>query len=345
MVQSPWGRESFSGEPLSTWRKPLAEKDSRPPPPPTPVDTGTARHEEDSRSARVGGVLGGRHGRCRRRSGRGGRQEAPARADRGHLQRQLGQRRPEGHGGRDPQGGRRAGAVAGDQRRVGSLPAPQPRASTATSCSTATAAAMGPSAGDPVEAAGGQPEVPAAPARPVRCVAGRGAMERRTVQFANVHLQPILLRENDNLAGAYRAFSQMEATHAREIEDVYKGLAPKVPTLVAGDLNSMSPSAAHAVPLGQGTPRQLRLGDQGAGQPPHVALADEAAEAQRAHRLPVPHARPAHGPQPGGAQRGVGPPPAGEPAGVGALTAMDDHAKCEARGWPDSWVDNRAAAR
>lgn len=74
----------------------------------------------------------------------------------------------------------------------------------------------------------------------------------RTVQFANVHLQPILLHQSDGLLAAWQAFRQMEATHAREIEHVYKGLTPQLPTLVAGDLNSMSQSAAPKFLAGKG---------------------------------------------------------------------------------------------
>jgi endonuclease/exonuclease/phosphatase family metal-dependent hydrolase len=64
------------------------------------------------------------------------------------------------------------------------------------------------------------------------------------VQFANVHLQPLFLDENKGLLAAWEAFRQVEETHAREIEQIYQNLSPRLPILVAGDFNSMSHLAA-----------------------------------------------------------------------------------------------------
>lgn len=81
----------------------------------------------------------------------------------------------------------------------------------------------------------------------------------RKVQVVNVHLQPIVIPSRDGrsakwlggerlskLSGALGAFMDMEDVHKREIEDIYQAIEADVPTILAGDLNSLSSLAAPA---------------------------------------------------------------------------------------------------
>lgn len=61
-----------------------------------------------------------------------------------------------------------------------------------------------------------------------------------TLQIVNVHLQPVMLPRNAGLRQALSAFAAMEQTHAKEIAHVFERLRPDLPTIVAGDLNSLS---------------------------------------------------------------------------------------------------------
>ena len=73
---------------------------------------------------------------------------------------------------------------------------------------------------------------------------GETVVAGRKLQVANVHLEPAMLSREMGLTGALAALSEMEKTHAQEIEYVYENLTPEVPTLVAGDFNSLAKFAA-----------------------------------------------------------------------------------------------------
>ena len=73
---------------------------------------------------------------------------------------------------------------------------------------------------------------------------GQWNWQGRKIQVANVHLQPGFFSRNAGVLGAMKALQQMEEVHKREIAAIYDNLAPKEPTLVMGDLNSMSSFAA-----------------------------------------------------------------------------------------------------
>jgi endonuclease/exonuclease/phosphatase family metal-dependent hydrolase len=62
----------------------------------------------------------------------------------------------------------------------------------------------------------------------------------RSVQLVNVHLQPIILSQQAGLSGALAAFSAMEKVHGDEIRAIVENLKEEVPTVLAGDLNSIS---------------------------------------------------------------------------------------------------------
>lgn len=61
-----------------------------------------------------------------------------------------------------------------------------------------------------------------------------------TLQIANVHLQPVTLPRNAGLRQAMSAFVAAEQTHAKEIAHIFERLQPDLPTIIAGDLNSLS---------------------------------------------------------------------------------------------------------
>lgn len=62
----------------------------------------------------------------------------------------------------------------------------------------------------------------------------------RTVQVANVHLQPALFSRQTSRLAALAAIGEMEVRHREEIEYFYPQLAADVPTVMAGDFNSLS---------------------------------------------------------------------------------------------------------
>ncbi len=66
----------------------------------------------------------------------------------------------------------------------------------------------------------------------------------RKVEVVNVHLQPVRMPEGSGVLASLRAFFDAEAAHAAEIRNVHQHLTPDVPTLVAGDFNSMAWFAA-----------------------------------------------------------------------------------------------------
>ena len=66
------------------------------------------------------------------------------------------------------------------------------------------------------------------------------------VQVANVHLEPIRPPEPGRLLTMHRVFAEMEKVHADEIARIHQQLSPALPTIVAGDFNSLSSGAAPA---------------------------------------------------------------------------------------------------
>lgn len=81
---------------------------------------------------------------------------------------------------------------------------------------------------------------------------GQTKLAGRTLQIANVHLQPIIVDSRQGITGLLRAYAAMEQTHRREIEYVCENLLPDVPTLVAGDFNSTSSFLAPTFLIGKG---------------------------------------------------------------------------------------------
>jgi endonuclease/exonuclease/phosphatase family metal-dependent hydrolase len=61
-----------------------------------------------------------------------------------------------------------------------------------------------------------------------------------TIQIVNVHLQPVILPRNSGLRQALSAFAAMEQTHSQEIRHILESVEPDVPTVIAGDFNSLS---------------------------------------------------------------------------------------------------------
>ena len=68
----------------------------------------------------------------------------------------------------------------------------------------------------------------------------QASLAGQPIQIVNVHLEPIIVDQQEGIVGLFKAYSAMEATHRREIEHVVENLAPDVPTLIAGDFNSTS---------------------------------------------------------------------------------------------------------
>jgi endonuclease/exonuclease/phosphatase family metal-dependent hydrolase len=66
------------------------------------------------------------------------------------------------------------------------------------------------------------------------------------IQVANVHLEPIRPPEPGQLLTMHRVFAESEKMHAEEIARIYEHLSPGLPTIVAGDFNSLSSGAAPA---------------------------------------------------------------------------------------------------
>ena len=68
---------------------------------------------------------------------------------------------------------------------------------------------------------------------------------KETLQIANVHLSPFFIRgERTGLKAVFAALLQLEQTHRKELESLLDILDPKLPTLIAGDFNSLSNSHA-----------------------------------------------------------------------------------------------------
>jgi endonuclease/exonuclease/phosphatase family metal-dependent hydrolase len=64
-------------------------------------------------------------------------------------------------------------------------------------------------------------------------------LEGRSVQIANVHLLPTLPKRGMSVAAFIRLLAASEAVRLREIAHVCKNLSKKLPTIIAGDLNSL----------------------------------------------------------------------------------------------------------
>ncbi len=62
----------------------------------------------------------------------------------------------------------------------------------------------------------------------------------RRVQFASVHLEPVYPRNNEGFLGMIGVFLRTEEIHRREIAHIYSNLERDVPTVIAGDMNSVS---------------------------------------------------------------------------------------------------------
>lgn len=60
------------------------------------------------------------------------------------------------------------------------------------------------------------------------------------VQVANVHLQPAYFEEGETARDAFRVLQRVEETHRKEIAAILDALEKDVPTIVAGDFNSLS---------------------------------------------------------------------------------------------------------
>jgi endonuclease/exonuclease/phosphatase family metal-dependent hydrolase len=64
------------------------------------------------------------------------------------------------------------------------------------------------------------------------------------VQLANLHLEPIRPPEPGKLLTIFKVFEETEQIHAAEIGWIFEHLGPELPTVIAGDFNSLSIGAA-----------------------------------------------------------------------------------------------------
>ena len=75
-------------------------------------------------------------------------------------------------------------------------------------------------------------------------VIGETQLGGTNVQFANLHLTTPKTRRVNSLPGVLKMFADAGETHGKEIARIHETLAPDRPTLVLGDFNSFSFSAA-----------------------------------------------------------------------------------------------------
>ncbi len=68
----------------------------------------------------------------------------------------------------------------------------------------------------------------------------------RDVQLANLHLMPFIPRRDEGIAGLLQGVTNIEEIHAGEVTEIGKRLDLERPTIVAGDLNSLSTFTAPA---------------------------------------------------------------------------------------------------
>ena len=72
------------------------------------------------------------------------------------------------------------------------------------------------------------------------CLIARITLGDREIQVANVHLQPFQLAGRGGARDFVARAASVEDIHAREIEAILAALDASLPTLIAGDLNSLS---------------------------------------------------------------------------------------------------------
>ena len=89
------------------------------------------------------------------------------------------------------------------------------------------------------------------------CLIARVSLGEREIQVANVHLQPFQLAGRGGPQAFLARAAAVEDIHAREIEVVLAALDPGLPTLIAGDFNSLSGFRSHTIE-GARLHRQLR---------------------------------------------------------------------------------------
>lgn len=65
----------------------------------------------------------------------------------------------------------------------------------------------------------------------------------RRLQLANVHLKPLLPPSNARPARYLQAFKALDKAHEAELEYILRNIDPKLPTVIAGDFNSVRQSA------------------------------------------------------------------------------------------------------
>jgi endonuclease/exonuclease/phosphatase family metal-dependent hydrolase len=73
---------------------------------------------------------------------------------------------------------------------------------------------------------------------------GSSEQQGIVIQAANVHLEPIRPPEQGELLSIFAIFAEAEKIHAAEIARIHEHLSPTLPTIVAGDFNSLSNGAA-----------------------------------------------------------------------------------------------------
>lgn len=62
----------------------------------------------------------------------------------------------------------------------------------------------------------------------------------QTLQIINVHLAPLLVPRGAGVWDAYAALRQMEQTHSDEMRQITKEINRDIPTIIAGDFNSLA---------------------------------------------------------------------------------------------------------
>ncbi|HPD29680.1 MAG TPA: endonuclease/exonuclease/phosphatase family protein [Phycisphaerae bacterium] len=68
-------------------------------------------------------------------------------------------------------------------------------------------------------------------------------MDGRRLQLVNVHLKPLQLQPNARPAQHLQAFKALDKAHTAELGFILKSIDPKLPTIIAGDFNSIPPSS------------------------------------------------------------------------------------------------------
>jgi len=68
-------------------------------------------------------------------------------------------------------------------------------------------------------------------------------IDGRRLQLVNVHLKPLQLRANARPFEHLQAFRVLDKAHEAELQYILKSIDPKLPTIIAGDFNSIPHSA------------------------------------------------------------------------------------------------------